>query len=169
MAKILVVEDNAQNLKLTTIILQGQGHTVIPALDSHEAEGALAAEIPDLLILDMGLPEKDGYTFARELRARPDTARLPILALSAFAMPGDAEKALEAGCTEYLTKPIRRALLVERVASMLGVAGASANAGAATPTGGTPDPATPLAPAAPSATAKVDPAGDPPSPGEGRP
>jgi CheY-like chemotaxis protein len=123
MAQILVVEDNMQNLKLTTIILQSAGHTVVGAGEASEAERAIAASVPDMIIVDVALPGRDGYTFTRELRQRPDTSRLPILALSAFAMPGDAEKALKAGCTDYLTKPVRRAPLLERVERLLGAAG----------------------------------------------
>jgi CheY-like chemotaxis protein len=119
MASILVVEDNPQNLKLTTVILESAGYHVVPARDSIEAERALAEGLPDLVVMDLALPGKDGYTLTRELRARPETARLPILALSAFAMAGDAEKALDAGCNEYLTKPVRRAKLLERVSAAL--------------------------------------------------
>jgi CheY-like chemotaxis protein len=124
MARILVVEDNPQNLKLTTVILQSGGHTVIPATDSSEAKRAIAAGPPDMIIMDVDLPGKDGYALTRELRVQTETARLPIVALSAFAMPGDAEKALDAGYTEYLTKPIRRAQLLARVAVLLGTSSA---------------------------------------------
>ncbi|MGA8302242.1 MAG: response regulator [Thermoplasmata archaeon] len=120
MAHILVVEDNPQNLKLTTIILESDGHTVVSAVDSAEANRALAQRIPDLILMDMALPGTDGYTLSRELRSRSETCLLPILGLSAFAMPGDAEKALAAGCSDYLTKPIRRVVLLERVAALLG-------------------------------------------------
>ncbi|HTW40174.1 MAG TPA: response regulator [Thermoplasmata archaeon] len=120
MARILVIEDNPQNLKLTTIILKSAGHGVTGAMNATEAERSLATEVPDLIVMDVALPGKDGYTLTRELRQRPATARLPILALSAFAMPGDAEKALRAGCTDYLTKPVRRAPLLERIDHLLG-------------------------------------------------
>jgi CheY-like chemotaxis protein len=133
MARILVVEDNPQNLKLTSIILQSAGHVVVPTVDSTQAEHALRAEIPDLILMDVALPGKDGYAFTRELRARPATSRIPILVVSAFAMPGDAEKALDAGCTEYLTKPIRRASLLERVASLLGPHAPSGEGGVSSP------------------------------------
>ena len=123
MARILVVEDNPQNLKLTTIILRSAGHTVRGAMDADAAEAAIAREIPDLIVMDVALPGRDGYTLTRELRHRPQTSRLPILALSAFAMPGDAEKALKAGCTDYLTKPVRRGPLLERVHRLLGFPG----------------------------------------------
>jgi CheY-like chemotaxis protein len=120
MARILVVEDNPQNLKLTTVILESDGHTVLRAVDSVETNRALSQGLPDLILMDMALPGTDGYTLTREIRGRPDTSDLPILALSAFAMPGDAEKALAAGCSDYLTKPIRRAVLLEHVAALLG-------------------------------------------------
>jgi len=120
MTRILVVEDNPQNLKLTTVILRARGFTVVPAVDSEAAERAIAEAVPDLVVMDVALPGKDGYELTRELRGRPETAHLPILAVSAFAMPGDAEKALTAGCDDYLTKPIQRAGLLERVDRLLG-------------------------------------------------
>jgi len=119
MANVLVVEDNPQNLKLSTVILRAAGHTVVGAHSAEEAEAALARQLPDLILMDIALPGKDGYTLTRELRARPPTARIPILAVSSFAMPGDAERALEAGCSAYLTKPIRRAILLQQVDLLL--------------------------------------------------
>ena len=119
MARILVVEDNPQNLKLATVILEGAGHSVTPAADAFEAERAIAEALPELIVLDMALPVKDGYAFARELRTRPATGRLPILAVSAFAMAGDSDRARAAGCDDYLTKPIRRTILLDRVRAML--------------------------------------------------
>jgi two-component system cell cycle response regulator DivK len=119
MARILLVEDNPQNLKLTTVILTAAGHEVIPARDATEAEQALGARTPELILMDLALPGKDGYTLTREIRQCPETAHLPILAVSSFAMPGDAERALAVGCSGYLTKPIRRAVLLERVEALL--------------------------------------------------
>jgi CheY-like chemotaxis protein len=129
MTTVLVVEDNPQNLKLTTIILESQGYAVVAARDATDAERALATAIPDLIVMDVALPGKDGYDLTRELRARPETANLPILALSAFAMPGDAEKAFDAGCSDYLTKPVRRQPLLDRVAALLGPGTPPAGAG----------------------------------------
>jgi CheY-like chemotaxis protein len=134
MARILVVEDNPLNLKLTTLLLTGDGHTVVPAVDSVEVEAALAGPPLDLIVMDVALPGTDGYTLTRTIRARPATARIPILTLSAFAMPGDAEKALEAGCTDYMTKPIQRTRFLGMVARLLRDAGVS-RAGAPSPRG----------------------------------
>jgi CheY-like chemotaxis protein len=119
MARILVVEDNPLNLKLVRVILESAGHEVEPAVDAEQAEERLARHIPDLILMDLGLPGKDGYTFTRELRARSETRRTPIVALTAYAMKGDMDKAWDAGCTDYLTKPIRGADLVRRLAQWL--------------------------------------------------
>jgi two-component system cell cycle response regulator DivK len=137
MARILVVEDNPQNLKLTTVILTAGGHTVVAAPTAVEAEQAVAVQVPDLILMDMALPGKDGYTLTRELRLRPETARLPILAVSSFAMPGDAERALAAGCTAYVTKPIRRAPLLRTIEELL--ASASVDSRSTTPTSESPE------------------------------
>jgi CheY-like chemotaxis protein len=119
MARILVVEDNPQNLKLASVILRSQGHDVRGAYDADEAEAAIAEQVPDLILMDLGLPGKDGYSFTRELRARPDTGAIPILAVTSFAMKGDSERAFEAGCSGYLTKPIQRTELLGRVDALL--------------------------------------------------
>jgi len=119
MARILVVEDNPQNLELATVILRAAGHDVVPARDAGEAEVALSKQLPALIVMDIALPGKDGYAIVRELRQRAGTAGLPVLAVSSFAMPGDAERAFAAGVSDYLTKPIRRAILLERVNALL--------------------------------------------------
>lgn len=118
-ARLLVVEDNPQNMKLTTAILEGEGYTVIPAPDAEEALAALALESPDAILLDIGLPGMDGLTLARILKNDRKTAHLPLVAVTALAMKGDRERALAAGFDEYVTKPIDRPLLIETVARML--------------------------------------------------
>jgi CheY-like chemotaxis protein len=120
MARILVVEDNPQNLKLVSVLLRSAGHEVVPALDAEEAEKAIGKALPDLILMDLGLPGKDGYSLTRELRERPGTSHLPILAVTSFAMKGDEQRAMEAGCTSYLTKPVDRVTLLDRVAQLLG-------------------------------------------------
>jgi CheY-like chemotaxis protein len=119
MTRILVVEDNPLNLKLFLVILRSAGYEADPAVDSTEAEKAIDAHVPDLILMDLGLPGKDGYTLARELRRRPSTADLPILAVTSFAMKGDRERARQAGCTDYLTKPIDRRELLSRIHELL--------------------------------------------------
>jgi CheY-like chemotaxis protein len=126
MARIMVVEDDPQNLRLTSIILKSAHHTVVPATNAREAEREVAEKVPDLILLDLGLPDKDGYAVARELRSRPETSRIPILAVSAFAMVGDEQKALEAGCTGYIAKPIVRASLLASVEALLSQGGSGA-------------------------------------------
>jgi CheY-like chemotaxis protein len=118
-ARILVVEDNPQNLKLASVLLQSAGHEVVAAYDANEAEAALVDGIPDLILMDLGLPGKDGYSLTRELRARPTTAKVPILAVTSFAMKGDEEKALAAGCSSYLPKPIRVSAFLQRIRQLL--------------------------------------------------
>src|SRR5215510_12429873 len=106
MAKILIIEDNEQNLYLESFILQKNGHDVIPAR-SGEAGIALAAQmIPDLILLDIQLPGMDGYQVAKLLRKNPEIANIPIIAVTSYAMTGDRERILGAGCTSYIEKPI---------------------------------------------------------------
>jgi two-component system cell cycle response regulator DivK len=143
MARIVVVEDNPQNLKLATLILQTAGHQVVPARDAEEFAHALQQGRPDLILMDLALPGKDGYTLTRELRERPETSDLPVLAVSSFAMRGDAERALAAGCNAYLTKPIRRADLLEHVDALLGVAPPAAGGSSAGPVRDAPGPTEP--------------------------
>jgi len=119
MARILLVEDNPQNLKLSTVILRGAGHEVIPATDAEEAEKVLAELLPDLIVMDMGLPGKDGYALTRDIRRRDATSRIPVLAVTSFAMKGDEQKAREAGCTGYMAKPINRVEMLRLVDELL--------------------------------------------------
>src|SRR4030095_11773496 len=106
MARILIIEDNEQNLYLETFILQKNGHEIIQARNG-EAGIALAAQtLPALILLDIQLPGMDGYGVAKELRRNPAIANIPIIAVTSYAMPGDRERVLEAGCVDYIEKPI---------------------------------------------------------------
>ena len=103
---VLVIEDNEQNLYLMNFILEHRGYRVIQARDGAAALEAARKIKPDLILLDIQLPEMDGYTVARLLRAGHDFELIPIIAVTSYAMVGDREKAIEAGCTGYIEKPI---------------------------------------------------------------
>ena len=103
---ILLVEDHPDNRVLARKLLERAGFRVAEATDGRQALAQVAALRPDLVLLDMSLPEVDGWTVARTLRQSPDTRDLRIIALTAHAMDGDRERVLEAGCDEFLTKPI---------------------------------------------------------------
>jgi CheY-like chemotaxis protein len=102
---ILVVDDNPTNLKLACDLLACEGYEILRAVDAEEALRVLALRVPDLLLLDVALPGMDGLTLTRTLRADERTRNLGIVALTAFAMNGDEEKARAAGFDAYLTKP----------------------------------------------------------------
>ena len=104
--KILLIEDNAENRYLATFLLERRGWQVTPAFDGRSAL-ELAGEIqPALILLDIQLPGMDGYAVAQELRKDPRLDRVPIVAVTSYAMPGDRERCMEAGCDGYLEKPI---------------------------------------------------------------
>ncbi|MBI4587900.1 MAG: response regulator [Candidatus Rokubacteria bacterium] len=102
----LIVEDIEDNLLLIKSLLEMADFRVVEARDGREALAQAQAHRPDLILLDMSLPEIDGWTVARMLRQNPEFGSTLIVALTAHAMPGDREKTLEAGCDEFLTKPI---------------------------------------------------------------
>lgn len=103
---ILVVDDNPSNLKLVRVLLQAKGYAVTTAADADEALASLRAARPRLILMDLQLPGVDGLELTRRLKADPATRDIPILALTAYAMKGDAAKAAEAGCDGYVTKPV---------------------------------------------------------------
>lgn len=116
-AKILYIEDNTQNFYLVNFILTAAGCEVVWAKDGPEGVEKAAPGWADLILLDIQLPGMDGYAVARALRQSPALARTPIVALTSYAMAGDREKALEAGCSGYIEKPIdpgRFAVQVEK-------------------------------------------------------
>jgi CheY-like chemotaxis protein len=112
---ILVVDDNDVNRELLRSMLERLGHRVIVAADGEEAVRVTRRELPALVLMDLAMPKKDGYTASRELKADPATADIPIVAVTALAMRGDEEKAYAAGIDGYLTKPIHRKTLEEIV------------------------------------------------------
>jgi CheY-like chemotaxis protein len=119
MAKILLVEDNEMNRDMLSRRLERRGHKVIIAVDGAQGVTMARSEAPDLILLDMSLPVLDGWEAARQLKSASDTKALPIIALTAHAMAGDREKALEAGCDDYDTKPIELPRLLEKIAALL--------------------------------------------------
>ena len=120
MAKILLVEDNEMNRDMLSRRLERRGYEVIVATDGEEGVARARAEAPDLILMDMSLPVLDGWEATRQLKAAPETKSIPIVALTAHAMTGDREKALEAGCDDFDTKPIDLPRLLGKVEALLG-------------------------------------------------
>lgn len=115
MSKILYVEDNPQNMRLVRKILKHAGYTVLEAEDGTQGIQVATTEAPDLILMDVNLPDMDGLEVTRILKTEHGMQDVPIIALTANAMVGDREKALEAGCDGYLPKPISKADLLEMV------------------------------------------------------
>jgi CheY-like chemotaxis protein len=103
---ILVVDDNPLNLKLTRVVLAGEGFDVRTAMDADETFAMLESFRPRLILMDLQLPGMDGLELTRRIKSDPNTAAIPIVALTAYAMKGDDRRALEAGCDGYITKPV---------------------------------------------------------------
>lgn len=104
--RILIVDDNAVNLKLMRVLLTGEGYAVRTAADAEEALVTLREFAPRLIVMDIQLPGMDGLALTRKLKADPATSGMIILGLTAYAMKGDEQRVLEAGCDGYLSKPI---------------------------------------------------------------
>ncbi len=119
MAKILLVEDNENNRDMLTRRLQRRGYEVVPAVDGGEAVVRAAADLPDLILMDMQLPVLDGGEATRQIKADPRTQAIPVIGLTAFAMAGDREKGLDAGCDDYDTKPVQIASLLAKIEARL--------------------------------------------------
>ena len=124
MAKILLVEDNEMNRDMLSRRLQRKGFEVIVALDGAQGLELARSGRPDLILMDMSLPALDGWEVTRQLKAAPDTRPIPIIALTAHAMAGDREKAIEAGCDDYDTKPVELARLLEKIQGLVQARGA---------------------------------------------
>jgi CheY-like chemotaxis protein len=119
MARILLVEDNEMNRDMLSRRLERRGHTVVCAVDGERGVSLAQAELPDLVLMDMSLPLVDGWEATRRIKSAPETAAIPIIGLTAHAMSGDREKALQAGCDDYDTKPIDLQRLLDKIAVLL--------------------------------------------------
>ena len=118
-AKILYIEDNEQNFYLVSFILCAKGYEVVWAKDGEAGIEAAVRVRPNLILLDIQLPVMDGYAVARDLRSNVELAKTPIVAVTSYAMPGDREKALQAGCAGYIEKPINPSSFGAQVESYL--------------------------------------------------
>jgi CheY-like chemotaxis protein len=123
MAKILIIEDTENNRVLLARRLKPKGHQIITAGDAESGLLLVESEKPHLILMDVGLPGMDGWSATRALKQNPATRHIPVIALTAHAMQGDREKALEAGCDDYETKPIDFDRLFEKIDRL--VAGSS--------------------------------------------
>ena len=119
MPKILLVEDNEMNRDMLSRRLERKGYQIVIAVDGGEGLELARAEVPDLILMDMSLPVVDGWEATRRLKAAPETQSIPVIALTAHAMRGDQEKALEAGCDDYDTKPVDLPRLLGRIEALL--------------------------------------------------
>lgn len=119
MPKILLVEDNEMNRDMLSRRLMRKGYEVIIAVDGQLGVEMARAEAPDLVLMDMSLPVLDGWEATRRLKAAPETRPIPVIALTAHAMAGDRDKALEAGCDDYDTKPVEFTRLLEKIELLL--------------------------------------------------
>lgn len=115
MKKILVVEDNEQNLYLIQYILEKSGYQVVIAVCGREAIVLALQEKPDLILMDIQLPDMDGLEVTRRIRASEADGRVPIVAVTSFAMCGDREQAMKAGCTGYIEKPINPETFLDEI------------------------------------------------------
>jgi DNA-binding response OmpR family regulator len=127
MTRILLVEDNEMNRDMLSRRLARKGFEVLLAVDGEQAVTMTVTGQPDLVLLDMNLPLKDGWSAAREIRADARCQGIPIIALTAHAMSDDRSRALDAGCDDYETKPLDFARLLDKIAALLEARGAADN------------------------------------------
>jgi two-component system, cell cycle response regulator DivK len=119
MRRILLVEDNEISRDILSRRLRKSGYEVLFAADGPAALDAAVRERPDMILMDMTLPGIDGWEATAELRRRPETAGIPVIALTAHTLPGDRERALAAGCNEYEPKPVELPRLIEKIEDLL--------------------------------------------------
>ncbi|HLV33646.1 MAG TPA: response regulator [Spirillospora sp.] len=118
-SRILVVEDNPDNMILICDILASLHYTVLRAVDGEQGVMMAASERPDLILMDLSLPRLDGWQAARQIKANHELKHIPIIALTAHALIGDRERALAAGCDDYLSKPINFRVLAHKLDAYL--------------------------------------------------
>ena len=119
MPKILLVEDNEMNRDMLSRRLERKGFEVVLAFDGEDGVSKAQTETPDLILMDMSLPEMDGWEATKLIKSVPATGSIPVIALTAHAMSGDREKAIEAGCDDYDTKPVELPRLLEKIQTLL--------------------------------------------------
>ena len=119
MTKILLVEDNEMNRDMLGRRLQRRGFDLLVAVDGAQGVAMAQADAPDLILMDMSLPVMDGWEATRRLKAAPETRSIPVIALTAHAVSGDREKAIEAGCDDYDTKPVDLDRLLSKIGALL--------------------------------------------------
>ena len=131
MIKVLIAEDNAVNRELLRELLELRGYTVLEACDGQEALRIIELTQPELLLLDIGMPEMDGFAVIRRIRENPRLAKLPVVAVTAYAMRGDRERILTSGFDGYLSKPVNPSSLTEELGRLLTKSNQPANSGEA--------------------------------------
>ena len=119
MAHVLIVEDNEMNRDMLSRRLKRKGFDISIAVDGQEGVDKAREIQPDIILMDMSLPKIDGWQATRLVKSNPDTKQIPVVALTAHAMPEDREKALEAGCDDYDTKPVELPRLLEKIQALL--------------------------------------------------
>lgn len=115
MTKVLVIEDNEKNRYLISFLLKGAGYDVMEAITGEDGIGMAIRDTPDLVLMDIQLPGIDGYETTRRIRESPVGEKIPIIALTSFAMAGDRTRALAAGCTGYIEKPINPDTILDEI------------------------------------------------------
>jgi two-component system, cell cycle response regulator DivK len=116
--KVLYVEDNDDNIFMLRNRLRRAGYEVVVAMDGVQGVAAAVAEKPNLILMDLSLPQLDGWEATRRIKAAPETKHIPVIALTAHAMMGDREKALAAGCDDFDTKPVELPRLLKKIRSL---------------------------------------------------
>jgi CheY-like chemotaxis protein len=117
--KVLIIEDNKQNMYMLSFLLESENYTIIQAYDGITGINAAINEKPDIILLDIQLPEMDGYTVAIKLKGNEELKNIPIIAVTSYAMPGDKEKAIECGAIGYIEKPINPDTFISQMESFL--------------------------------------------------